>query len=325
MNYVLGLDAGGTKTLLALADRTGQVAALVHGPGLDPLQAPNWPAHLADMLDQLPDLGMVQAAVLGLPMHGEAPSISQNQVREARALLPIVPIIDNDVRIAFDGAFAGAGGVLILAGTGSMAWASLGGPDDFHVRAGGWGEAFGDEGSAFWIGRESLARLGRELDGRDDRTGFAQGMLDGMGIDAADVASWCYGLTERRRAFAALATITSRLAADGVPAARVILERAGDELAETMLAAWRRAAGPAPLRWSYAGGVTNDAVVMARIEERVGTAPLPRRLPPVGGALYRAAVHLGWDVGGDWVETLNRALGRFPAPLQHAQKQETRG
>lgn len=245
-------------------------------------------------------------------------------MRVARDLLPIEPVVDNDVRIAFDGAFAGDSGALILAGTGSMAWASLNRPDDPHVRVGGWGNAFGDEGSAFWIGRESLNRLSRELDGRSVRSRFSAVFLQRLRLDPSELMAWCYSLEHRRWEFAQLATVTSELADAGDPTAQQILDRAGGELAETLLMAWRQAAGDRPLRWSYAGGVTASSAVMKRIRERVGCEPVTRRLPPIGGALFRAAVQARWDVTATWLEHVNASLHEFPAFVEHNYHEEVR-
>ncbi|WP_157944513.1 N-acetylglucosamine kinase [Mangrovicella endophytica] len=323
MTLLLGVDSGGTKTLAALASRDGEVVQLIEAPSLDPSGGADWQLALRDLLGGLAELPQVSAAAFGLPFHGEIDAYSAEQLRVARSLMPIEPVVDNDVRIAFDGAFAGGAGALILAGTGSMAWASLAGPSDPHIRVGGWGDVFGDEGSAFWVGRETLSAISRELDGRSQQTAFSDAVLQRLGLRANELIAWCYGREQRRRDIAWLAIIVSQLADDGLEAARRLLQRAGDELADTLLTAWRRAAGDAPLRWSFAGGLTDSAIVMQRIEERAGCEPLPRRLPPVGGALCRAAIQAGWDVSPQWVERVNASLRRFPA-LTPMTQQEAR-
>ena len=315
MSLILGLDGGGTKTLAAVARRDGTVIGLIRGEGLDPIAAPDWRERLRALIDRLGhEPRDLVAAVLGLPFHGETPEHSAEQERVAADLLPTgAVVVDNDVRIAFDGALAGKAGALILAGTGSMAWASLNGPGDPHLRAGGWGDIFGDEGSAYWIGRESLAQAAREIDGRAPVSRFSKRLLETHGIGPDGLIGWCYGLANRRSAIADLARQVSELGAEGDPTAIQILQRAGDELAETLLAAWRKAAGERPMRWSYAGGVTANLRVLARIAARVGCAPEPSRLPPVGGALLRAAQEARWTITEDWLRQIDRTLHAFPA------------
>ncbi|HET7413078.1 MAG TPA: BadF/BadG/BcrA/BcrD ATPase family protein [Pararhizobium sp.] len=323
MSLVLGVDSGGTKTLAALADRSGCVVSLIRCPSLDPSANDRWQASLAELVGRMPQLAAVSAAALGLPFHGEIDAYSTEQVRVARALLPVEPVVDNDVRIAFDGAFAGESGALILSGTGSMAWASLNGANDPQIRVGGWGDAFGDEGSAFWVGRESLACISRELDGRSSETSFSAEFLRRLDLRPTELMAWCYALQNRRREFAGLATVTAELAETGDPTARRIMHKAADALAETLLVAWRLAAGDRPLRWSFAGGMTTSSVVMQRIRERVGCEPTARRLPPIGGALYRAAVHARWEVTPAWLECVNASLHEFPAYVEQ-RNQEAR-
>lgn len=309
MTLVLGLDGGGTKTLLALADRCGNVVRLVRGRGLDPSSSPDWLLDLADLLAEDDRTDAAEAAVLGLPFHDEVPRFTEQQTRVAEALLPSPVLVQNDVRIAFDGAFAGTGGVLVLAGTGSMAWASRGGASARSVRVGGWGDAFGDEGSAYWIGRETLAAVSSDLDGRLSAPDLTEGVLDAIGSTPGGLVDWTYGLPNRRSGMAQIAAITSRLAEDGVVSARAVLERAADHLAEQAITAWRGTGAETPLRWSHAGGVLESRIVRARIADKLGCGPVAPRLPPVGGALLRAAQAAGWPAGDRWINRLAASLG----------------
>ncbi|MEX6507560.1 N-acetylglucosamine kinase [Jiella sp. M17.18] len=308
MSLVLGVDSGGTKTLAALADESGKVVWLGRSPSLDPSGEAPWPSILQALLAGIPKLAEVAAAAFGLPFNGEVAAYTAEQERVVGQMMPALRVVDNDVRIAFDGAFAGKSGALILAGTGSMAWSSLNGPGDPHVRVGGWGDVFGDEGSAFWIGREALAAVSRELDGRAPNSGFSGAILRELAIDPSELIAWCYGRENRRSAVAGIAPTVSKLADEDDPTAAAILRSAAAELADTLLAAWRRAAGDRPLRWTYAGGVTASGFLMQRLQERVGRAPVAPRLPPVGGALYRAALKAGWRVTPAWLERLDASL-----------------
>lgn len=306
---ILGLDSGGTKTVLALADRSGTVTALSLGPGLDPSADIHWPQALEALLAKRAGaLASLEAAVLGLPFHDEVQRYSDEQTAVAKSLLPGNTLVQNDVRIAFDGAMAGKAGVLALAGTGSMAWASQNGPRDPHIRVGGWGDAFGDEGSAYWIGREVLARVSRHLDGRQSAPAFSDAILASLGLQADELIGWCYGLSNRRAAFADLARLASTLAEAGNADAIAILRGAADHLAAHIEAAWRQTKAETPIRWSYAGGVFNSPIVSERIAVQVGCDPVAPRLPPIGGALLRAAANAEWPVDEAWIDRLSSSL-----------------
>lgn len=307
---VLGVDGGGTKTIAATAAADGSLTWHEYGPGLDPSSGDGWRDGIARLAAAVPgSSGTLAAAAFGLPLHGEAAAFTTAQVAAVTSCFAGPAIVENDVRIAFDGAFAGGPGALVLSGTGSMAWASLAGPEDPHVRVGGWGELFGDEGSAHWIGRESLALLSRHLDGRAAVAPFAHGLLAVIGIAAADLPAWWLGLPNRRQSVAALARPVAAMADADDPDALRILDRAAGELAEQLVAAWWRCSGGALPAWSFAGSVFNSAVLRRRMEGRVGLAPQPPRLPPVGGALLRAARLAGWPIDTAWIDRLAHNLG----------------
>ncbi|MEO8240871.1 MAG: BadF/BadG/BcrA/BcrD ATPase family protein [bacterium] len=297
MERVLGLDGGGSKTLVAVATRDGQVLAMRRGPGLDPTAGGDWERDMAAMVD----MGPVVAAVLGLPYFSEVPAISARQTAVALAALGPGAEVINDVAVAFAGALGGGEGVLILAGTGSMGWAR--GPAGV-VRVGGWGDVFGDEGSAFWIGREALALVSRQLDGRVAGE-FADALLAEMGVARDELIDWTYSQSAPRAAVAGVARHVAALAAR--PEAAAILKRAAAELILLAEAAGRTAGLAPGFQWSYAGGVFANGDVLGHVTAELGP-PVAPRLPPVGGAVLAAARKAGWDTGPAFVATLVTTL-----------------
>lgn len=338
MDYLCGLDSGGTKTLIAFADRDGRVIGPFRSASLDPSKNIGWQVELGDALraaareaarkvqiDTGADpLGFIVGAAFGLSFYGEIANFSRQQRAAAAALMGERVIVDNDVRIAFDGAFAAAdavaaatGGVLILAGTGSMAWASRNGPDDPHIRIGGWGDAFGDEGSAFWIGREALALVSMTLDGRREARALTDAVLGTLAVRSDELLAWCYELPDRRARFAALAPVVTELAEQGNADARSLIERVADHLADHATTAWRQlsqgaatSARDKQLRWSHAGSVFNCRLLVDLMSQRLGSNPIPPSLPPIGGSLLRAARHAHWPVDAAWVDRVSRSLAQ---------------
>jgi glucosamine kinase len=306
MSFVLGLDSGGSKTLAAVADERGTILRRWQGPGFDPQRVPDWEALLAEAVASLCEDSTPAAAVLGLPMHGEIEALSQQQRTAADALFPSPHLVLNDVEVAFDGAFPGMSGVLVLAGTGSMAWAKVNGES---LRVGGWGDAFGDEGSAFWIGREALSLASQALDGRRrDAPEFASGILAACGTTAETLVDWAYGQENFRSAVANLAKEVDVLAEAGDKAAIWILRSAAAMLA-THVHAVRRKPGCASLNWSHAGSVFRSRTVIDRLAALLGE-PVAPRLPPVGGALWRAAELAGWRGDERFIASLSACLSK---------------
>ncbi|AHF75819.1 ATPase BadF/BadG/BcrA/BcrD type [Sodalis praecaptivus] len=312
MNLVMGVDSGGTKTLLALANRQGDLAGYWQGKTLDPAADPHWDTALDHLLRQAaPLLPRLAAASFGLPRHGEMEEDSRRQEQVIARLISVPAQVDNDVRIAFDGALGGEAGVLILAGTGSMAWSSRNRPRDRHYRVGGWGEDIGDEGSAYWIGLQAITAVCRHLDGRTDAPALCQTLCQHFDIVPDQLITWFFGLgMQRRERVASLARPVAALAEAGDVAAQTLLHQAAAQLAEQLLAAWGRLDLPGPPRWSYAGGVFNSSLMRNAVSESVGRPPAPPRLPPVGGALLRAALQAGWQVDDGWIDRLARQLNQ---------------
>lgn len=305
---ILAIDGGGTKTLVALADRSGMILRLARGAGINPMDNPHWQAHydavLAPFREALPGIA---GAVAALPAYGELAPLSRAQEEATAARLPgIACRVLNDVEAAHIGAFAGGAGVLILAGTGSMAWASDG--RGRQIRVGGWGDAFGDEGSAYWIGLEAIRRASHAIDGRLDAPGFVTALFDHLGLDPADpldaLTGWHSGLAHPRSEIAALAPWIDRRADAGDPTAQAILDAAADHLAAHVAAALKRIGTAEAPPWSFAGGVFCSHRLLDALTRKIGTAPRPPILPPIGGALLRAAHDLDWPVDEAWIGRL---------------------
>ncbi|MBB2172158.1 N-acetylglucosamine kinase [Gluconacetobacter asukensis] len=303
------MDSGGSKTLLVLIDRHATVLAVRQAGGTNPFDRPDWRDEMAGLLADLP--GGIVAAAFGMAGYGGSPAVSarQDEVPAEWGRCPYV--VRNDVDIACVGAFGGGPGILLLAGTGSMVWAAD--SAGRGLRVGGWGHLFGDEGSAFWIGREALGTLTRAVDGREpDAASFIapfcrfMGLSDDpAGIEAA-LLDWYGGLHHARSEVAALTRGVDMLAAAGNGPARRIVERAAAHLARHVGAARRMLALPG-LAWCDAGGAFRNASLRRAVIDLCGVPAAPI-LPPVGGAALLAARRAGWDPDAAWIVRLAAGL-----------------
>jgi N-acetylglucosamine kinase-like BadF-type ATPase len=310
---ILGIDGGGSKTIVVQADRFGNVLDARHGRGTNPIDDPDWVQVLVNLLEPFASRPIAGVAA-ALPAYGEVDTLSSAQERAVRGVFPGAKVrLLNDVDGAQIGAFAGASGTLILSGTGSMAWARD--ASGRSHRSGGWGEVIGDEGSAHWIGRRLLGAVSKALDGRAEMTALAPAVYDELGADLAQgmngLEGWVAHLKSPRAQIAALAPIASRLAERGDRAALAIIEDAAHELALHVAAIESRAKFHG--EWSYAGGAFASGPLLAAVTRHIGRAPAAPKLPPIGGALLAAAQHLGWPITAEFVERLAVALRREPA------------
>lgn len=205
---------------------------------------------------------------------------------------PVLALV-NDGVIALAGANSGEPGVIVIAGTGSLAYGVS--PDGHEARAGGWGYILGDEGSAYDIGRKGLGEALRAADGRQTRTCLTDDLSSAIGVDSIDgVIPKVYEEMSRPE-MAALAPIVGQAARRGDQVARSIILDAGRELGLMAVAVIRRLrmvdyAGSI----SVAGGVlesnemVRDAMHVAVQEFAPKWSIAQGQFPPVVGAIFIA-------------------------------------
>lgn len=174
--YVAGIDGGGTKTSVVLADRSGKILAEETG-GPSNFQIIGVEKAAEVILTLIgrccskagcsPD--EVKAGVAGLT--GAGRTTDQQRMKQAlEAKIPkAFPALEyievtSDARIALEGAFGGGMGIILIAGTGSIAFGKA--YDASILRVGGWGRTLGDEGSGYSLGRDGLNIVTKDLDGR---------------------------------------------------------------------------------------------------------------------------------------------------------------
>ena len=296
----LGIDGGGTKTAFVLIDEGGRLLAHHESTtsyyieiGFDALRA-----LLRDGVNAALRLAGVPAsdiahAFAGLPAHGED---SELFTTFDGLLTDVVPrsTVGNDMVCSWAGSLAGADGISLVAGTGSIAYGEWMGRG---ARCGGWGEVFGDEGSAHWLAREVLALFSRMADCRAE-----PGPLLGLVREHfelkhdLDLCGEINGSAARSE-LAQIARLATAAAQAGDVQARQLLVRAGDELAALAAGVARNLglAGIQAVPVSYSGGVfaAGELVLgplQAALARRLPGAMLktPRFGPELGAALYAA-------------------------------------
>lgn len=278
MQVVLGLDGGGTKTRCLAADTSGRVlgeglsgASNYQVVGLEAAAAAVRAAAEAALAAAGAHMSDVVAVCAGLAGVGRPED--QAAMREALAFfrpakLEVVP----DARVALAGALAGQPGVVVISGTGSIAF-GLDQAGKTH-RAGGWGWILGDEGSGYQIGRQALVAALAAQDGTGPATVLTERISDTWKLERLDQAiRRVYAdLPQAKADMAALAPLVMAAAADGDAAAKEILARAGHDLGTVAAAVLRRLALPpgTPELVTIIGGVGNgSAVVRAALAERL--------------------------------------------------------
>ena len=280
----VGVDLGGTWVrVIARSDRGARRRVRTRSPGLDAL-----PAFLHALWTRW-RLGAADVAALVAASRGVWTEAERRRHRRRLRLLARRVAVLSDAEAAYHAALGDGPGLLLLAGTGSMVlgrdargrWA----------RAGGLGPLLGDQGSAFWIGREWLARSGREADQRRARL---------IAVSPAPVAR-----------IAALAPGVLRRARAGSPRARAIVARGQRALAGLLVAAARRLSIRRPVAVSWGGSLLEADDYRAgvwRAARRLGLAIAPR---PPAEAAADAALRLAAGLRGA-TPARARAITRRP-------------
>jgi glucosamine kinase len=276
---ILGIDAGGSGTRVVILEH-GTVTPQPEGPPMNALLTDCFVKHLL----QIVEVSRPTAAGIGLPgvrQEDQARHISQTLTRQTGCPVHVT----SDGESAQAGAFLGAPGVVVIAGTGSAAFGWNG---ESRARAGGHGFLLGDEGSAYWIGRAAARAALRWEDqlGGSEPIHRAVVQATGQNLDALISATSAHP-AERSR-LTALAPVLTALAAED-PEARKIVDRAAGHLAALAEAVQKRL-GPLPV--AGAGGVFAAPAIWDRFAALTG-ATRPLAGAAVGAALLAARHYSG--------------------------------
>jgi N-acetylglucosamine kinase-like BadF-type ATPase len=329
-DFFLGCDSGGTKTALVIVTSAGGLAASLAAPSAYYLSAGSPGVSLVGEVlgAAVPAVcaragiapGGLRYAFFGLPGYGEVRAdVPHLDAAAAGALQHDRFRCDNDMVCGWAGSLAGADGINVIAGTGSMTYGRHAGAG---ARVGGWGELFGDEGSGYWIGIQALRAFSKMSDGRAGRGPLYEVLRRDLGLDAdidlvgLVLQQWQGG----RQQIAALAPAVGRAAAAGDPSAQAILAAAAAELTGLVSATRQRlgfgAAAVVPV--SYSGGIFAMPAVRDAFLAGIGALPggydvrAPRFPPAIGAALY-AATLAGTPLGEAALAALSQELTR-PEP-----------
>lgn len=293
MTVVIGADAGGTRTRAVIA-RDGKVLAdCIVGPGaLRPGGIESSARVIIGVVrDALREAALPRAdrLVVGAAGAGREPvRMALEEAIQRRGLAERVRAT-TDLAIALEAGFPGTAGIVLLAGTGSVAVGRL--PDGTVLRAGGRGWRIDDEGGGYWIGREAIAAIGRAVDGREEVTELQDRIEEATGVTAATTL-FDWATAARPSEIASLAPLVCAASAEGDKVATAILDRAAVALADLAFALAKRFPKGKPVPIALGGGLWQDEPFRTRVEARLSTCPAfttaPVVVEPVLGALAMA-------------------------------------
>ena len=236
MGYLIGIDGGGTKTKLKIADESGNVlyenagsAANINSIGVNGVRN-----NLYNLISEsikkssisLDNCSGICIGTAGVDRPYDK-KIIENMISSFGFSGKI--IVTNDAEIALYGGLLRYDGIIIISGTGSICYGRNNSGETY--RSGGWGHIIGDEGSGYDIGVKALKAAVRSYDGRDEKTILLDLILDTLKIDTIDdLIKFIYRSGKGKKEISELAKVVNCAYLSGDKTSERILNESAYEL-----------------------------------------------------------------------------------------------
>ncbi len=325
MELILGVDGGQSSTIALLATADGRVLGAGDGGPANHIHEPGGPERMERSLRDAVRSAFANAGVGPVPVASACFGMTGGMelVPEVapRFLTASLLTVHHDAVTALAGASRAQPGIIVIAGTGAIAYGRT--ADGREARADGAGYLLGDEGGGYWIGVRALNALARAVDGRGPSTRLAQDIPPALGqTDYTGVHRAIYSQQLARPDIAALSAVVSRAASGGDAVAQGILREAGAHLAEAALAVSRRLDMADPAIYPSGGVFQAGGWVLDPFREAIAAAA-PRAevrapaYPQVVGALIMARQRLAAAVPESFYTQLDWSL---PERVMHKRR-----
>lgn len=235
MEYLLGMDGGGTATKICVADREGRVIAR-HTAGALNINGQShgqFQETMAEILRWLRTSGFQpeHCGGIGIGAAGSSNPMTKKLLTQAfeEAGYRSAVFTYSDGETALAAAFPECRGIVLIAGTGSICLGRR--EDGTTLRIGGYGHLIDDGGSAYAMAIEMLSAVVRGEDGRGGPTALRRLVMETLELDSLeDLVGYLYAPSRSKKDIASLAVLVGQAAAAGDAAAMEIERRSAEEL-----------------------------------------------------------------------------------------------
>ncbi|QJW48413.1 hypothetical protein HA075_23625 [bacterium BFN5] len=323
---VLAVDGGGTGCRAAICNQDGQIIAYAQGDSCNyhsigiEIATENLLGLFNSLMNkQVFHINCVVLGLAGLDTKRDETLLTR-MVDQALAAANIAAdsiYLCNDAMLTLKGSVGQTNGVLLAAGTGSIACGIT--KEGLETRVGGWGYRVGDEGSGYSIGKAAIAHMLKSYDGREKRSDLSAAILRQLSLPDEDaLINWVYSAHFSVAQVAALTPIIVNLAELGDHQSQQIVQCACQEL-EVMVLTVIRKLGLLSAEFSLVltGGVLKNQLVHRQlIQHLAGICPGLRLIDlnchPICAALRQGLVLMGCDSN-----TVLSRLSKQAAALSH--------
>ncbi|WP_028044206.1 N-acetylglucosamine kinase [Candidatus Stoquefichus massiliensis] len=270
--YYIGIDGGGTKTAFGLFDEEGTCLKRIEYSTCHFLQvgfdgcAYVLKMGVDDFVHQFHISPKELKIGIGIAGYGNDQNIRKQLEESIQANLKEYPYsITNDMHIAMIGSLNGQDGIAVVAGTGTIAMAQA---NNCIYRCGGWGYQLGDEGSAYWIGKQLLKEFCKQADNRQPRGELYDYIMKYFQIDNPyQMIEHVHNLANERTEIAKLSKICSELADLGHKKSCYILQSAGVHVSELVKGLYH--CFDEDIKISYFGGVFQNIIFKESFQSQI--------------------------------------------------------
>ena len=257
--FIIGIDAGGTRTRAVLASLDGTVQHLTQGGGgnYQNIGLEGMAKRMEQVLQPFKAIGQGKVLSLCLAAAGAGRQDDQIALKEmlTQGKWADKTIVISDAQAALEGAHAGNPGIIVIAGTGSIAMGKN--AAEQWGRTGGWGPILGDRGSGYAIALEGLRAVLEAKDGSGDQTALTTSLQQVLAFESwEELVSQVYRGQLDRETIAALAPYIFHNALQGDLVSQRIIDSAGKDLGRLVWALARTLEMSTPAV-SCLGGVFN--------------------------------------------------------------------
>ncbi|NPA27420.1 MAG: N-acetylmuramic acid 6-phosphate etherase [Chloroflexi bacterium] len=302
--FVIGVDGGGTKTHAVVMDPEGRVWGQGWAGPSNPHQM-GWDVMVREVARAVhaaareAGVAVEAAQALALAQGGiDRPEDRERAMARLREQWPGLRLrVENDALAALVAGVGTLHGIVLIAGTGSIAY---GVREGRHARAAGWGHLL-DVGSGFVLGMDGLRAVLAAADGMGLPTLLRARLLAALGLrEPGQILTWLYDQANPVTPVAQLAPLVLDTAREGDPEAVRLALRGAEALADAVTAVARQLQfDQEPFPLVLAGGLLEHHAFYRELVQQAVHARLPqvqfRRLQRSGA---EGAAWLAWDVAG---------------------------